>query len=270
MAYNLIKVCSTTTMKQHYIIIFLVLFLICAPILSVAQFGLPAGFELKKFQENENEAFYFLKYDSAYLRVSQYEKIATYKDHICYADKRGWKVIVGTVDSSGFKQTNYYHVDNNGIVTTAKKKFDTIQVAALGRALFNAKKSMQKINNHASSWKIFSKIKIDMTISIIAFPDEDAEGNIWYGPEFVQYYSIDGRQSISSEIVNKDATVASRSKEELNIISTAEKTPPIGIIWLAHRYKLNYNIIKVTYKVGTSSLHFDHATKTYAWEHIAK
>ena len=51
--------CSTTTMKQHYIIIFLFLFLFCAPILSVAQFGLPAGFELKKFQENENESFYF-------------------------------------------------------------------------------------------------------------------------------------------------------------------------------------------------------------------
>ena len=262
--------CSTTTMKQHYIIIFLFLFLFCAPILSVAQFGLPAGFELKKFQENENESFYFLQYDSAYLRVSQYESITTYKDHICYADKRGWKVIVGTVDSSGFKQANYYHVDYKGIVTAVKKKFDTIQVAALGRALFNANISIQKMNNNTSSWKIFSKIKIDMTISIIAFPAEDADGNIWYGPEFAQYYSIDGRQTISTKIVNKVPTVASRSKEELTIICTAEKTPPIGIIWLAHRYKLDYNIINVTYKAGASSLHFDHATKTYAWEHIAK
>jgi hypothetical protein len=258
-------------MKQAYLRIYLFILILLAPAFVFSQgFGLPAGFELKKFQANEDQALYFLQYDSAYQRVATYDHISGQKDFICYQEKRGWKVVVGTVDSSGFKKdANYYQVDAKGIVTLSKKKFDTIQVAAMGRALYNSNVALAKLNIHTSSWRKFSKINLDGTVIIWAFPDADAAGNIWYGPECSWYYSPDGRRQTTNKIVNKTPMMAGKSGPVLNLSCPTEKMPTIGLIWLAHRYKLDYSEINISYKTGTSTLKYNKEEKTWAWDHAA-
>jgi hypothetical protein len=257
-------------MKQPYFRLFLFALIFSAPALAFAQgFGLPTGFELKKFQANEDQALFFLQYDSACQRVTVFDHIPTTKDFIAYPDKRGWKVVAGTVDSSGFKEANYYLVDAKGIVTLSKKKFDTIQVASMGRALYYSTVALSKLNIKASSWKKFSKINLDMSVVVWAFPDTDASGNIWYGPECSWYYSPDGRHQTTNKIVNKAPMMAGKSGTTLNVSCPTEKMPTIGLIWLAHRYKLDYEQINISYKTGTSTMHYDKAMKTWAWDHSA-
>jgi hypothetical protein len=258
-------------MKQAYFRTFLIALISFAPFLASAQgFGLPAGFELKKFEANQLQAMYFLDYDSAWQRVAAFDHLPQTKDVICYEDKKGWKVIVGTVDSSGFnKEAAYYTVDAKNIVTLSKKKFDTIQVASMGRALYNANKALAKLNIKAGSWKKFSKVNLDQSITIWAFPDVDAEGNIWYGPECAWYYSPNGSALMTSKIVNKAPILAGKTGSVLALSCPTEKMPTIGAIWLSHRWKLAYNEINVSYKTGTSTLHYNVAEKTYAWDHTA-
>ncbi len=257
-------------MKQSYFRNFLIVLIFFAPVLVCAQgFGLPAGFELKKFEANQLQAMYFLQYDSAWQRVAEYAHLPKTKDVICYSDKRGWKVIAGTVDSSGFKEATYYIVDAKNVVTISKKKFDTIQVASMGRALFNANKALAKLNLKIASWNKFAKINLDQSITIWAFPDADASGNIWYGPECAWYYSPNGRNLVTSKIVNKLPQIAGKTGGVLNIALPTEKMPTIGTIWLSHHWKLTYTEIKVTYKTGTSTLLYNIAEKTYAWDHAA-
>lgn len=257
-------------MKQAYLRIFLLVFAAAAPFLAFSQgFGLPPGFELKKFQANEEQAMYFLQYDSAWQRVAAFDHLPASKDVICFPDKKSWKVVVGTVDSSGFKEANYYIVDSKNVVTHPKKKFDTVQVANMGRALFNANKSLVKLNIKAPAWKKFAKINLDQSITVWAFPDADASGNIWYGPECAWYYSPNGEALMTSKIVNKAPVMAGKSGTTMNISCPTEKMPTIGAIWLAHRYKLSYTEINVSYKTGTSTLHYNKGEKTYAWDHTA-
>ncbi len=232
-------------------------------------FGLPAGFELKKFQANEQQAMFFLQYDSACQRVVSFDHLPANKDFIAYPDKRGWKVVTGTLDSSGFVNGSYYQVDSKNQVTLSKRPFDTLQVNAMARALLNANVALKKLNIKISSWKKFSKINLDLTITIWAFPDEDANGNIWYGPECSWYYSKDGRNFVTNKIVNKAPMMAGKANSTLNISCPTEKMPTIGTIWLAHRYKLIYNDVNISYKTGTSTLRYNVAEKTYAWDHAA-
>jgi hypothetical protein len=257
-------------MKQAYFRNFLIVLVAFAPFLVHAQgFGLPSGFELKKFEANQSQAMYFLQCDSAWQRVAAFDHLPATKDVVCYPDKKGWKVVAGKVDTSGFKEATYYIVDAKNQVTISKKKFDTIQVAAMGRALNNANIALAKLNIKAPSWKKFSKINQDLTITVWAFPDADAEGNIWYGPECAWYYSADGKNLVTSKIVNKAPMVAGKSGSVLNVSCPTEKMPTIGTIWLAHRFKLTYNEVNVSYKTGTSTLHYNVAEKTYAWDHAA-
>lgn len=257
-------------MKKSYLLTFLIILLSAAPFLVSAQgFGLPAGFELKKFEANQLQAMYFLQYDSAWQRVAAFDNLPATKDVICYSDKKGWKVVAGTVDSSGFKNATYYIVDEKNVVTVSKKKFDTLQVASMGRALFNANKALAKLNHKVASWKKFAKTNLDHSITIWAFPDTDASGTIWYGPECAWYYSPNGQQLMTSKIVNKAPVMAGKTGSVLNFSCPTEKMPTIGTIWLSHRWKLVYNEINISYKTGTSTLHYNAAEKTYAWDHAA-
>ncbi|MCX6311919.1 MAG: hypothetical protein NT084_09840 [Bacteroidetes bacterium] len=225
---------------------------------------------MKKFQANEDQAMFFLQYDSAWQRVATFDHLPATKDFICYPNKSGWKVVAGTVDSSGFKKdATYYMVDAKNIVTISKKKFDTIQVASMARALYNSSIALSKLNMKVSGWKKFSKINLDQSITIWNFPDADASGNIWYGPECTWYYSSNGRVPVTSKIVNKVPLMSGKSGAVLNLSCPTEKMPTIGLIWLAHRYKLSYNEINISYKTGTSTLHYNVAEKTYAWDHVA-
>jgi hypothetical protein len=258
-------------MKQNYFRFFLIVLVSFAPFLAFSQgFGLPPGFELKKFEANQAQAMYFLQYDSAWQRVAAFDHLPQSKDAICYPDKKGWKVVAGTADTSGFKDATYYIVDSKNAVTISKKKFDTVQVASMGRALYNSGVALNKLNIKAPSWKKFAKVNLDQSITIWAFPDADASGNIWYGPECAWYYSPNGMALMTSKIVNKAPMMAGKSGSVLNVSCPTEKMPTIGTIWLAHRFKLTYNEVNVSYKTGTSTLHYNVAEKTYAWDHTAK
>ncbi|CAN5780948.1 hypothetical protein BH11BAC7_BH11BAC7_19000 [soil metagenome] len=257
-------------MKHAYTRISLITLIAFAPAFLIAQgFGLPAGFELKKFEANQSQAMYFLEYDSAWQRVAAFDHLDDNKDFICYQDKRGWKVVAGKADTSGFKEAAYYNVDLKNQVTLSKKKFDTIQVTAMGRALHNANLALAKLNITAPSWRKFSKVNPDQTITIWAFPDADAAGNVWYGPECSWWYSPNGKTLSTSKIVNKPAVMAGKAGNTLTVNCPTEKMPTIGTIWLAQRWKIRYNEVNVTYKTGTSTLHYNVAEKTYAWDHSA-
>lgn len=257
-------------MKQAYFRTFLIILVSFAPFMAIAQgFGLPPGFELKKFEANQAQVMYFLDYDSAWQRVAAFDHLPATKDVICYPDKKGWKVVAGKVDSTGFKEATYYTVDLKNVVTISKKKFDTVQVASMGRALYNANIALAKLNIKAASWQKFSKINLDQTITVWAFPDADASGNIWYGPECAWYFSPDGRRLVTSKIVNKAPMMAGKTGTALNVSYPVEKMPTIGAIWLAHRFKLTYNEVNVSYKTGISTLHYNVLEKTYAWDHTA-
>ena len=139
----------------------------------------------------------------------------------------------------------------------------------MGRGLYNAKIALEKINNKVTGWRKFVKLNTDMTVVVWAFPDIDAAGNIWYGPECTWYYTPDGRKLSTSKIVNKAPVMAGKNGSVLNLSCPTDKMPTVGTIWLAHKYKLVYNEINVTYKTGTSTLHYNPTEKTYAWDHAA-
>lgn len=259
-------------MKQYYLRI-LFLLLIAAPVLSKAQgFGLPPGFDLKTFQKNEESALWFIQYDSTWQFVCDFAHISPNRDYICYPDKKGWKVVTGTLDSSGFQaDASFYQVDAKHAVTQSKKKFDTVMVAAMGRALYNANMALNKLNIKVSAgWRKFVRVNnTDQSITVWAFCDADPSGNIWYGPECAWYYSPNGRQLMTSKIVNKAPMMAGKAGQMLNLSCPTDKMPTIGTIWLAHRYKAKFGEINVKYKTGTSSLRYNQDEKTYSWEHVA-
>ena len=259
-------------MKHTYPRLFLCfLLLLTVPAFSQGGFGLPPGFDLKTFQKNEEQAMYFLQYDSAWQFVSAFDHLPASKEYICYQDKRGWKVVAGTIDSSGFKSDAvYYTVDNKHVVTVARKKFDTVQVTAMAHAYYNAGKALAKLNIKSSAgWHKFVRVNLDQSITVWAFPEADASGAIWYGPECSWYYSPNGTQLMTSKIVNKAPQMAGKAANALNMNCPTDKMPTVGTIWLAHKYKKSYSDINISYKTGTSTLRFNEAEKTYAWEHVA-
>jgi hypothetical protein len=258
-------------MKQTYLRTLLACFCLAPAFVFAQGFGLPPGFDVKAFERNQDLAYYFVKYDSIWQSVSSFDNIPGSKDYICYPDKKGWKVVAGTVDSLGFKNDAvYYAVDGKNVVTIQKKKFDTVLVASMGRALFNSNKALNKLNiKSAGGWKKYVKQGSDMTLAVWMFPDADAQGTIYYGPELAWYYSSNGNQLTTSKIINKPAVAAAKAGQVLTFNLPADKMPSVGTIWLAHRYKATFTEINVNYKTGTSTYRYNAAEKTYAWEHVA-
>jgi hypothetical protein len=259
-------------MKNPYFRLLLLALLFTAPrLLSAQGFGLPPGFDLKTFQKNEEQAIWFLQCDSAWQYVTAFDPAAASKDFICIPDKRGWKVVAGNIDSAGFKSDAvYYQVDLKNVVTVAKKKTDTVLVAAMARALFNSSKAIAKLTvKPAGGWKRYVKVNPDLSITVWAFCDSGPSGEIFYGPECAWYYASNGTQLVTSKIVNKPPVAAVKTGRSMNLTCAADKMPSPGTIWLAHRNKKSFDDINVTYKTGTSTLRFNAAEKTYAWEHVA-
>ncbi|HTL81453.1 MAG TPA: hypothetical protein VL651_07100 [Bacteroidia bacterium] len=260
-------------MKQHYIRTVLLVFLAFTGRTVSAQFGLPTGFDVKTFQKNEDQAMWFLQYDSAYQAVATFDHLGSDKDFICIPDKKNWKVVVGTLDAeTGFKAgAAYYIVDAKKAVTVSdKKKFDTLTVAAMGRALYSSNQSVTKANISApGGWRKFTKVNDDKSITVWEFCDTDASGNIWYGPECAYYYSADGKNLSTSKVVNKTPLMAGKSGTTLNLSCPTDKMPTIGAMWVARRFMLQYPEVNIAYKTGTSTLRYNTTEKTYAWEHAA-
>jgi hypothetical protein len=259
-------------MKQNYLrFVFVLLTCFGGFSLYSQGFGLPPGFDLKTFEKNQDQALWFIEYDSTWQAVVNFDHISGAKDYICYPDKKGWKVVCGTVDSAGFKEgASFYQVDSKRNVTAAKKRFDTLLVASMGRALFNANTAISKLSfKSAGGWHRFMRTNLDQSIVVWAFCDTDATGAIWYGPECTWYYTPDGRKLNTSKIVNKSPLMAGKGTNSLNMSCPIEKMPTVGTIWLAHLHKKEFVEINVTYKTGTSTLRYNADEKTFAWEHTA-
>lgn len=258
-------------MKHAYIRIFVLFFFVFAGKTMSAQFGLPTGFDQKTFQKNEDQAMWFLSYDSAYTAASTFDHITAGKDFICIPDKKNWQVIVGTLDAErGFKDVINYVVDAKHVATVAKKRYDTVMVGNMGRALYYANAAVTKSNIQApGGWRKFVKLNDDKSITVWEFNDADASGNIWYGPECIYYYNADGRSLSTSKIVNKTPLMAGKAGTVINLSCPSDKMPTISSMWIAYRYMKGYPEVNIAYKTGTSTLRYNTAELTYAWEHVA-
>jgi hypothetical protein len=140
----------------------------------------------------------------------------------------------------------------------------------MGRALFNSKTALARLTvKPAAGWRRFVKINADQTITVWAFCDADPSGAIWYGPEYAWYYSADGRKLNTSKAINKSPLLAGKSAQSLNFSCPTDKMPSVGTIWIAHKYKMAYPEINISYKTGVSTLRYNKDEKTYSWEHTA-
>jgi len=260
---------NLTQMKQRLPLLILLLVL---PAIFYAQggFGLPPGFDLKQFQKNEEQAMWFIQYDSMITRVSTFDRGMTGKDFVCYQDKKGWKVVAGTIDSLGMSNTRYFQVDAKNVVTEMKKKGDTVLVASIARAIFNANIQHKKLNLAvSSSWKKYARVNADQTITVSMFCDQDAGGTIWYGPECAWWYTADGKNVVTTKIINTAPMMAGINANTINLSCPKEKMPTVGTMWLAYRMMQKYPHINVAYKTGTSTLNYNATDKTYSWQHAA-
>lgn len=250
----------------------LLLILLVLPLAAIAQggFGLPAGFDLKQFQKNEEQALWFIQYDSMLTRVQTFDRGMPGKDFVCYQDKKGWKVVCGTIDSAGIKNTRWFQIDSKNVVTEMKKKGDTVLVASIARALYNGHLQHSKLNIAGSaSWKKYARVNADQTITVTYFPDKDASGKIWYGPECNWWFSADGTTLVTTKVMNRTLAAASTTSNTIDFSLPAEKMPTVGAIWMAYRYMQTYPQINVAYKTGVSTLSYNATSKTYSWMHAA-
>ncbi|GAB4135782.1 MAG: hypothetical protein Fur0041_10060 [Bacteroidia bacterium] len=257
-------------MKKSYfnVIAFLVAALI--PVLASAQFGLPAGFNVKEFHKNEDLALWFLQYDSTAIRVSAFDRNLAGKDIVCIPEKSGWKVAAGKITDEGLTEARYYQVDSKNIVSNLKKKPDTTQFTSIAKALYHAQLNISKLNIKNVSWKKFPKVNEDLSITVYAFCDGDPSGMIWYGPEYAWYFSSNGETQIANKSISKAPMMAGKSANGLNLSCPAEKMPTLGIIWMAHRFRNTYKEVTVDYKTGISTFVYNPSDHVYAWEHNAK
>lgn len=255
-------------MKQR---LHLCIFLLVLPFTFFAQgFGLPPGFDLKQFQKNEEQALWFIEYDSMITRVQTYDRTLNQKDFVVFEDKKGWKVVAGDIDSAGIRNTRWFQVDAKNVVTEMKKKGDTVYVASLARALYNGglQHKKQKTNGDAN-WKKYARVNADQTITVTMFCDPETEGAMWYGPEYNWWFSADGTILVTSKLISKAPIAATITSNTIDMSCPTEKMPTVGTMWLAYRMMQKYPHVNVAYKTGVSTLTYNVASKTYSWMHAA-
>lgn len=256
-------------MKQRLPLIFILLAL---PLTFFAQggFGLPPGFDLKQFQKNEEQALWFIQYDSMITRVQTFDRGMNGKDFVCYQDKKGWKIVAGTIDSAGIKNTRWFQADSKNVISEMKKKGDTILIASIARALYNGNIQLKKLKLESSAvWKKYARVNADLTITVSMFCDQDAGGVIWYGPECNWWFSSDGTSLVTTKVINKAPMQATVSGQSISLSCPTEKMPTVGTMWLAYRVMRKYSQINVVYKTGTSTLNYNTSYGTYSWQHAA-
>jgi hypothetical protein len=232
-------------------------------------FGLPAGFDLKQFQKNEELALWLIQYDSTVMRVIEFDRAAANQDIVCYQEKKGWKIAVGKIDSMGIKVSSWYAMSGK-TVTPSKKTSDTSIVNAMARSLFNANKLHAKLKFNDVPWKKYVKQNADLTFTVYMFCDKDGSGNVWYGPECMWWFSANGNNLVTTKVTNKAPMMAGVTGKVLSMSCPTEKMPSLGVLWMCHRIMAQYPEIAVSYKTGTSTLNYNVAEKTYSWQHEGK
>lgn len=257
-----------TTMKQRLPLL-LLLFVLPLTFFAQGGFGLPPGFDLKQFQKNEEQAHWFIQYDSMITRVQTFDRGLAGKEFVCFQDKKGWKVIAGSIDSTGITNDRWFQVDSKNVVSEMKKKGDTVLVEALARALYNGGLAHKKLKLGGAVWDKFARQNEDKTITVTMFCDQDASGMVWYGPECNWWFTADGETLVTTKVINQAPILAGISGTTMNLSCPKEKMPTVGTMWIAYRMMLKYNIVNIAYKTGTSTLTYNTTFKSYSWMHAA-
>lgn len=254
-------------MKKYLLLLVL---LVVLPSVIIAQgFGLPPGFDLKQFQKNEEQALWFIKYDSMITRVITFDRNMAGKDFVCFQDKKGWKVVAGKLDSLGMVNTTWFQVDGKNVVSQMKRRTDTVLVASLSRAIYNANKLHAKLNIKSTSWKKYARVNLDLTITVTMYCDPEAGGGVWYGPECAWWFSSDGTNLVTTKVINQAPMMGGVTGNALNLSCPKERMPTIGTMWVAFRMMQKYPEVNIAYKTGTSTLYYNTTSKTYSWQHAA-
>jgi len=250
----------------------LLLILLALPAVFLAQgFGLPPGFDIKQFQKNEEQALWFIQYDSMITRVQTFDRGMMGKDFLCFQDKKGWKVVAGKLDSAqGIKDRRWFSVDAKNVVSEMKKEGDTVLITAMGHAMYNGNIQHQKLKlSTSATWKKFIRQNTDLTFTVTFFCDQDAGGVVWYGPECNWWYSADGMNLVTTKVTNKPPMMAGVSGNAINLSCPAEKMPTVGTMWMAYRVMQKYPTVNIAYKTGTSTLTYNATFRNYSWMHAA-
>ncbi len=250
----------------------LLIALLILPAVFFAQgFGLPPGFDLKQFQKNEEQALWFIQYDSMIVRVQTFDRGLSGKDFLCYQDKKGWKVVAGLLDSAkGFINRKWFSVDAKNVVTEMKKEADSTLIMSMGHAMYNGNVAHKKLKlNSSGGWKKYIRQNLDLTFTVSFFCDQDAGGMVWYGPECNWWYSADGTSLVTTKVINKAPMMAVAAGNNITFSCPTEKMPTVGTMWMAYRVMRKYPNVNIAYKTGTSTLSYNAAGGTYSWMHAA-
>lgn len=248
-----------------------IIFLLCGFSFSAyAQFGLPPGFDIKAFKQQEDLALWMLQYDSAQYRIHQFDTSTVRETQICIPAKdNGWKVYSGKLDSNGLSRVHLFLISGKGKIERQTKTTDTTLSDAMARALYNARLELSKMN-YTSAWRNFIRTNLDNSITVWAFPDNTNCTSTFYGPELSWWYSEDGLKVIAT----KHKTPALQGAKKQAGITTyellSEKMPSLELIYIAHRFRRSCTELNIIYKTGTSTFFYRAEEQTTSWQHQAK
>ncbi|TND06514.1 MAG: S-adenosylmethionine synthetase [Bacteroidetes bacterium] len=248
--------------------------LLAFPVSVFAQFGLPPGFDVKTFQKDEDQVFWLLRYDTALMKTPVPSmQMSDPGDDLCFAwtDKKNtWHVVHGRIDSlKRYAAASHHTIDAKGKVLSSKEKPDTAMFGAHARALLNATLELKK--TIPSDWRKMNryvKRNADNSLTVWFLPSYSQGGQAFYGPEVTYYYNASGTVlSASKKIIKPLQGEKTDPGDEIELDYSSEKMPSLGSMYFAHRFKSNFKTIGIRYKKGTSTITYNTADKTHAWQH---
>lgn len=245
----------------------LIFLLLCSYSLH-AQFGLPAGFDIKAFKQTEQQVLWMLDCDTAAMLVCAADTSAQSKTLICIRNPKGesWQVFAGQLDSTGLFRQVRYTISEKGKVEKQAKPGDTTQCDALARALWNAKMLSKKLE-HPELKRFYVQTNADLTIKVFAFSEMKSATHLVYDDECSWWFSADGTRLVTSKIIHHGKKSANVTNGVPHFFIT-EKMPTAGIMY--NIYRFNFSSAIVEYKMGISTCHFKAEEHLRTWEHVAK
>jgi hypothetical protein len=249
--------------------------LLLAPAGMFAQFGLPPGFDTKAFSKDEETIFWLLKYDSVMqqtptpaMELNQPEDDAAF----AWTDKKNnWHVVHGTLDTANrFHAASHHTVNSKNKVASSKDKIDSEFADGAARALRNGLLQLKKdMPNDWNKMQRFVRRNIDNGYTVWFLPENKSGNTAYYGMDCTYYFDAKGNHITASKKNTKTAirSVEKNREQDITLEYPAEKMPTFGVMYFAYQQEANFKSIAVKYKKGTSTLTYNPADKTHAWEH---
>lgn len=251
--------------------------LLLAPAGMYAQFGLPPGFDTKAFSKDEETIFWLLKYDSVTQQTPAPHiemNFPEYAISFAWSDKKNnWHVVYGKLDSlNQFRKTTHHTINTKNKVAISKDKLDTAFTGGAARALTNGQLQLKKdMPDDWNKMQGFVKRNPDNSYTVWFLPGNYRRSTVYYGMDCTYYFDAKGNHIVASK---KNVKTAIRSAEknpeqDITLDYPAEKMPTFGAMFFAYQQQANFKSIVLKYKKGSSTLTYNRADKTYAWEHAA-